>query len=221
MSNYPTLKNEAELIKISTNDYEIKKIKSDLEEFNRQKNFDKNFDQFTNILNELKKEKIKYEKKSGRIDKGLIFTKIVSIISGVTTLGGVTLTATVLASIAGVPLSVASFILSLSSLITSFYLEKYKLKCVKIKNYINITILLYEKTMKNALKDNKIDENEGKDLKDIYQYYLNHKADIKKSFQFKVEDVFKDFGSMLEKEGLTKDIIDKLNDFLNKNSNQK
>ena len=161
---------------------------------------------FTNILNELKKEKLKYEKKSGRIDKGLIFTKIVSIISGVTTLaGGVTLTATVLASIAGVPLSVASFILSLSSLITSFYLEKYKLKCVKIKNYINITILLYEKTMKNALKDNKKDENEGKDLKDIYQYYLNHKADIEKSFQFKVEDVFKDFGSMLEKEGLTKD----------------
>ena len=108
----------------------------------------------------LKKESIKYEKKSSRIDKGLRFTKIVSIISGVTTLRGVTLTATVLASIAGVPLSDASFILSLSSLITSFYLEKYKLKYVKIKNYINITILLCEKTMKNALKDNKIDENE-------------------------------------------------------------
>ena len=42
----------------------------------------------------------------------------------------------------------------------------------KLQDYVNMTILLYEKTMKKALQDNIIDEKEQKELKDIYQYYL-------------------------------------------------
>ena len=54
----------------------------------------------------------------------------------------------------------------------------------KLQDYVNITILLYEKTMKKALQDNIIDEKEQKELKDIYQYYLDEKDNIKKSTQF-------------------------------------
>ena len=57
---YPNLgEGNPTLTKISTNDYKFIKIKNDKEEFNRQKVFDKKYDQCTVLLNELKKRKIK------------------------------------------------------------------------------------------------------------------------------------------------------------------
>ena len=76
-------------------------------------------------------------------------------------------------------------------MIMNAYLDSVKIKNRKIQYFINLTILLYEKTMKKALQDNIMNEQEQRNLKDIYQHYLNKKDNIKKSTQFDVKEVFK------------------------------
>ena len=216
MTTYP------ELTSIKTNDYELKNIKEKMNEIERQKKFDNQYNQFAIILDELKKDKIIYKKKASKNQKQQIFNKIVGILSGVSTQTGAILTSTVLASIAGIPISTASFILTIASMIMNAYLDSVKTRNRKIQDFINLTILLYEKTMKKALQDNLINEQEQRELKDIYQHYLNKKDDNKKSTQFDVKEVFKDSLGEMSKRDLTSDeIIVKLNDFLTKLPNQK
>ena len=82
--------------------------------------------------------------------------------------------------------------------------------------------MLYEKTMKKALQDNIINEQEHRELKDIYQHYLNKKDDIKKSTQFDVKEVSKDsLGEMSKRDLISDKIIVKINDFLTKLPNRK
>ena len=216
MTTYP------ELTSIKTNDYELKNIKEKMNEIERQKKFDNQYNQFAIILDELKKDKIKYKKKASKNQKQQIFNKIVGILSGVSTLTGAILTSTVLASIAGIPISTASFVLTIASMIMNAYPDSVKTRNRKRQDFINLTILLYEKTMKKALQDNIINEQEQRELKDIYQHYLNKKDDIKKSTQFDVKEVFKDsLGEMAKRDLISDEIIVKLNDFLTKLPNQK
>ena len=216
MTTYP------ELTSIKTNDYELKNIKEKMNEIERQKKFDNQYNQFAIILDELKKDKIKYKKKASKNQKQQIFNKIVGILSGVSTLTGAILTSTVLASIAGIPISSASFVLTIASMIMNAYLDSVKTRNRKKQDFINLTILLYEKTMKKALQDNIINEQEQRELKDIYQHYLNKKDDIEKSTQFDVKEVFKDsLGEMAKRDLISDEIIVKLNDFLTKLPNQK
>ena len=216
MSTYP------ELTSIESNDYELKNIKEKMSENEHQKKFDNQYNQFAIILDELKKDKIIYEKKASKNKKQQIFNKIVGILSGVSTLTGAILSSTVLASLAGIPISCASFILTIASMIMNAYLDSVKIRNRKIQAIINLTILLYEKTMKKALQDNIINEQEQRELKDIYQHYLNKKEDIKKSTQFDVKEVFKDsLGEMSKRDLISDEIIVKLNDFLTKLPNQK
>ena len=107
-------------------------------------------------------------------------------------------------------------------MIINAYLDSVKTRNRKIQDFINLTILLYEKTMKKALQDNIINEQEQRELKDIYQHYLNKKDDIKKSTQFDVKEVFKDsLGKMAKRDLISDEKIVKLNDFLTKLPNQK
>ena len=191
-------------------------------EIEHQKKFDNQYNQFAIILDELKKDKIRYKKKASKDQKQQILNKIVGILSGLSTVTGAVLTSTVLASIAGIPISSASFILTIASMIMNAYLDSVKIKNRKIQDFINLTILLYEKTMKKALQDNTINEQEQRVLKDIYQHYLNKKDDIKKSTQFDVKEVLKDsLGEMAKRDLINDEIIGKLNDFLTKLPNQK
>ena len=222
MSNYPNLNNEPELLKIKTNDYELKNIKEKMNGIENQKNFDNQYNQFAIILDELKKDKIGYKKKASKNQKHQIFDKIVGILSGVSTLTGALLISTVLASIAGIPISSASFIRTIASMIMNAYLDSVKIRNVEIQDYINLTILLYEKTMKKTLQDNIINEQEQRELKDIYQHYLNKKDDNKKSTHFDVKEVFKDsLEEMVKRDLISDEITVKLNDFLTKLPNQK
>ena len=216
MSTYP------ESTSIKTNDYELKNIKEKLKEIERQKKFDNEYIHFAIILDDIRKDKIRYKKKASKNHKQQIFNKIVGILSGVSTLTGAILSSTVLASIAGIPLSTASFVLTIASMIMHAYLDSVKIRNRKIRDFINLTVLLYEKTMKKALQDNTINEQEQRELKDIYQHYLNKKDDVKKSTQFDVKEVFKDSLVEMAKRDLIKDeIIVKLNDFSNKTSKSK
>ena len=168
-------------------------------------------------------KKIKYYiKKASKNKKQQIFNKIVGILSGVSKLTGAILSSSVLASITGIPISSASFILTIASMIMNAYLDSVKIRNRKIQDFINLTILLYEKTMKKDLQDKVINDQEQRELKDIYQNYLNKKDDIKKSNQFDVKEVFKDpLGEMSRRDLITDEIIVKLNDFLTKLPNQK
>ena len=200
----------------------LKTIKEKMDLIEKQKKFDNQYNQFEIILDELKKDKVKYKKKASKNQKQQIFNKIVGILSGVSTLSGAILTSTVLASIAGIPISSASFVLTIASIIFNSYLDSVKIRNRKLQDYVNMTILLYEKTMKKALQDNIIDEKEQKELKDIYQYYLDEKNNIKKSTQFDVNKVFKNsLGELAKKDLISEEMVAKLNDFLMKIPNQK
>ena len=129
MSTYP------ELTSIKTNDYELKNIKEKMIEIEHQKKFDNQYNQFAIILDELKKYKIIYKKKASKNQKQQIFNKIVGILSGVSTLTGAVLTSTVLASIAGIPISSASFVLTIASMIMNAYLDSVKIKNRKIQDF--------------------------------------------------------------------------------------
>ena len=151
-----------------------------------------------------------------------MFNKLVGLLSGVSTLAGAILTSTVLASITGIPISSASFVLTIASMIMNEYLDDVKIRNRKLQDSINLTILLHEKTMKKSLQDNIINEQEKRELKDIYQHYLNKKDDIKKSTQFDVKEVFKDsLGEIAKRDLISDEIIFKLNGFLTKLPNQK
>ena len=102
------------------------------------------------FLDELKRDKVKYKKKASKNQKQQIFNKIVGILSGVSTLSGAILTSTVLASIAGIPISSASFVLTIASIMFNSYLDSVKMRNRKLQDYVNMTILLYEKTMKKS-----------------------------------------------------------------------
>ena len=84
----------------------------------------------------------------------------------------------------------SAFIASIATLITNEYLSKQKARYIKLRDWINITSLLYEKTLKKSLIDKKIDEKEGEELKQIYNHYLEKRKDIMNSTKFSVEDVF-------------------------------
>ena len=126
-----------------------------------------------------------------------------------------------LASIAGIPISTASFVLTVASITFNSYLDSDKMRNRKLQDYVILTILRYEKTMKRALQDNIIDEKEQKELKDIYQYYLDGKDYTKISTQFDVNKVFKSsLRELAMKKLISEEMITKLNDFLTKFPNQ-
>ena len=73
--------------------------------------------------------------------------------------------------------------------------------------------MLYEKIFKKSLIDERIDEKEGEKLKSICNQYINKQDEIKKSTQFKFEEVF---GNIIRKDTISFEQITKLNKFLAK-----
>ena len=76
--------------------------------------------------------------------------------------------------------------------------------------WINIIELLYEKTLKTSLVDKKTDKKEAEELRKIYNQYLDKRKDIRKSTQFKIEDVF---GDLKNKENFSQEQKTKLENF--------
>ena len=61
--------------------------------------------------------------------------------------------------------SSTALITSIAILITSEYISLLKKSYSKLKDWINIKTLLYEKTLKQSIVDKKIVEEEAQDLK--------------------------------------------------------
>ena len=202
MSNYPDLKNEPELLKIETRDDEIKNLKYQTEKHD-----------FENILKSLKNDKLYYDKKYKSLNK----KKTLLIISEILIGGGSAISSSAMTMInpgAGIIISSSTvFLTSIAILITNEYISKLKIRYTKIKDWINVTTLLYEKTLKESMIDKKFDSKEADQLKQIYNHYIDKKEEIMKNTSFKVEDVFND---IIHKDTISTEQITKLNNFLAK-----
>ena len=178
MSTYPNLNNEPELIKIKTRDDEIKDSKYQTEKHDHE-----------NILNSLKIDNEYYKKKYKSLNKKKILLMITEILLGAGSAVGSSPMA-LINPVAGIVISSSTALLtSIAILITNEYISKLKIRYTKLRDWINVTTLLYEKTLKPSTVDKKIDEKEAEDLKKIYNHYIDKRKEIMKNTNFKVEDV--------------------------------
>ena len=184
------------MLKIKTRDDEIKNLKYQTEKHDHE-----------NILKSLKIDSEYYKKKYRNLNKKKVFVIISEIFIGGVGLGvGSGLT---LSGIAPVGITCAgsiSFLSSISELITNEYFSKIKICYTKLRDWINVITLLYEKTLRQSRIDKKNDENEAPELKKIYNHYLDKKEEIMKNTQFKVEDIF---GDIINKDTISPEQITK------------
>ena len=102
---------------------------------------------------------------------------------------------------------------SIAILITNEYISKLKIRYTKLRDWINVITLLYEKTLKESMIDKVINQKEANQLKQLYNHYVDKKSEIMKNTSFKVEDIFND---VLKKDTISQEQINKLNNFLAK-----
>ena len=146
MTTYPNLNNEPELLKIKTRDAEIKSLKYQQEKHDHE-----------NILKSLKIDIDKYKKKYKSLNKKKVLLIITEILIGC----GSAITSSTFSLInpsIGIPIASCSALLtSIAILITNEYIIKLKIRYTKLRDWINVIILLYEKTLKQSMIDKKID----------------------------------------------------------------
>ena len=104
--------------------------------------------------------------------------------------------------------SSTALLTSIAILITNEYISKLKIRYTKLRDWINVITLLYEKTLNTSMFDKKIDQKEAEELKKIYNHYIDKRKEVMKNTQFKVEDVF---GDVISKDNFSQEQITKLN----------
>ena len=203
MSGYPNLKNDdVELIKIKTKDDQLKELQYKTEKHDHE-----------NILKSLKSDNVYYTKKYKSLNKKKILLIITEILVG----SGSTICSSTMSLInpgVGIIISSSTALLtSIAILITNEYISKLKIRYTKLRDWINVITLLYEKTLKESMIDKKIDLKEAEQLKQIYNHYVDKKSETMKNTQFKVEEIFND---VIHKDTISQEQIVKLNNFLAK-----
>ena len=68
---------------------------------------------------------------------------------------------------------------------TSEYISNLKTPYTKLRDWINVITLLYENTLKTSMVNKKIDEKEALEIKNIYNLYLDKRAELKKTLVLK------------------------------------
>ena len=202
MSTYPDLKNEPELLKIKTNYDKIKNLKYQTEKHD-----------YENMLKNLKADSEKYKKKYKSLNKKKILLIVTEIIVGSGSAIGSSTMGLINPSVGIIASSSTAFLTSIAILITNEYISKLKIRYTKLRDWINVITLLYEKTLKLSMIDKKIDEKEAEQLKQIYNHYADKKTEIMKNTSFRVEGLF---GDVLSKDNFSQEQITKLNKFLAK-----
>ena len=96
---------------------------------------------------------------------------------------------------------------------TNEYISKLKLRSTKLRDWFNVITSLYEKTLKESMIDNKIDQKEAEQLKQIYNHYIDKTKEIMNSTKVKIEDIF---SQVVSKDSISEEQITKLSNFLAK-----
>ena len=99
---------------------------------------------------------------------------------------------------------------SIAILITIEDILKLKIRWTKIKYWIFVIILLYEKALKTLMVDLKNDEKEAQELKKTYNHCLDRRTEIMKNTSFEDEDVF---GNVVIKDSISLEQITEINGF--------
>ena len=162
MSGYPNLKTDnVEIIKIKTRDDEIKTLINQTEKHDHE-----------NILKSLKSDNESYKKKYKSLNKKKILLIITEILVGAGSAVGSS-SMSLINPAAGIVVSSATALLeSIAILITNEYISKVKIRYTKLRDWINVNTLLYEKTLKQSMVDKGIDEKEADQLKQIFNHYV-------------------------------------------------
>ena len=199
MTNYPDLKNEPELLIMKTRDDEIRSLKYQTENHDHE-----------NILKSLKNNNEYYKKKNKNLNKKKVLLIITELLVGSASAVGSS-TMGLINPGAGIIISSSTALLtSIAILITNEYISKLKIRYTKLRDWINVITLFYEKILKQSVVDRKIDQKEADELKKIYNHYPDKRKQIMKNTQFKVEDVF---GDVINKDNFSQEQITKLNIF--------
>ena len=203
MTTYPNINNEPELLKIKTRDDEVKELKYKSEKHD-----------FENILKSLQNDNESY-KKFKSLNKKEILLIMTEILVGAGSAVGSSSMALINPG-AGIIISSSTALLtSIAILITNQNISKLKIRCTKLRNWINVITLLYEKTLKSSMVHEKIDQKQAEELKNIYNHYIQKRKEIMKNTSFKVEDVF---GDVISKNNFSQEQITKLTNFFSKNN---
>ena len=202
MSVYPNTNNEPELLKIKTKDIQLKELQYKTEKHDHE-----------NILKSLKNDNELIKKKYKSLNKKKILLIITEILIGSGSVIGTSTMGLRNPSVGIFISSSTALLTSIAILITNEYISKLKIRYTKLRDWINVITLLYEKTIKESMIDKKIDEKEANQLKQIYNHYVDKKSEIMKNTQFKVEDVF---GNVISKDSISPEQITKLNNFFAK-----
>ena len=145
MSTYPNLKNDdVELIKIKTRDDEIKNLKYQTEEHDLE-----------NLLESLKSHNESYKKKYKSLNKKKILLIITEILVGSGSARGTSTMSLLNPSIGIVLTSSTALLTSIAISITNKYISKLKIRYTNLRDWINVITLLYEKTLKESMIDEK------------------------------------------------------------------
>ena len=159
MSNYPDLKNEPELLKIKTKDDQLKELQYKTERHDHE-----------NILKCLKNDNEYYKKKYKNLNKKKILLIITEILVGASSAVGSSSMALINPG-AGIIISSSTALLtSIAILITNEYISKLGVRYTKLRDWINVITLLYEKTLEESMIDKIINQKEADQLKQIYNH---------------------------------------------------
>ena len=190
MKRYPNLKtDDVELLKIKTKDDQLKELQNKTEKHDHE-----------NISKCLEKDNKSIKKKYISLKEKTILLIISEILVGAGSAVGSSSMALINPG-AGIVISSSTALLtSIAILITNEYIPKLKIRYTKLRDWINVTTLFYEKTLKESLIDEKIDEKDANQLKQLYDHYIDKKSEIMKNTSFKVEHVF---GDVISKDSIS------------------
>ena len=198
MSVYPNLKSDdVELIKIKTKDDQLKELQYKTEKHD-----------YENILKSLKIDNEYYKKKYKSLNKKKVLLIITEILVGSGSAIGSSAMSMINPGAGFIFSSGTALLTSIAILITNEYISKLKIRYTKLRDWINVITLLYEKTSKESMIDKVNKQKETDQLKQIYNHYVDKRSEIMKNTQFKVEDIFND---VINKDTLSQEQIIKLN----------
>ena len=138
------------MLKFKTRDDEIKNLKNKSEKHDHE-----------NILKSLKIVNKNYKKKYRNLNKKKILLIITEIFIGS---GSAVGSSTMGLINPGVGINISSstaLLTSIAILVTNNYISNLKIRYTKLRDWINVITLLYEKTLKQSLVDKEIDEKEA------------------------------------------------------------
>ena len=154
---YPNLKNEdPALLKITTKDDQLKELHYKTEKHDHE-----------NILKSLKVDNEYYKKKYISLNKKKRLLIITEILLGSASAVGSPSMALGNPGAGIIVSSSTALLTSVAILIAKEYISKLEIRYTKLKDWINVITLLYEKTLKESMIDKVINQKEAEQLKQI------------------------------------------------------